>query len=49
MRLLVPIGLLAWVVTLFILHQGMHSSGCQLEAQWAQQNDEVYDRELEVN
>ena len=49
MRALVPIGLLAWMVGLFIAHQRIHAGGCVTEARWASQNDEVYDRELEVN
>tara|TARA_B100001939_G_C16768060_1_gene541349 strand:- start:110 stop:259 length:150 start_codon:yes stop_codon:yes gene_type:complete len=49
MRALVPIGLLAWVVALFVVHQSIHAGGCMTEANWASQNDEVYDRELEVD
>ena len=49
MRALVPIGLLAWMVGLFVAHQRIHAGGCVTEARWASQNDEVYDRELEVN
>ena len=49
MRALVPIGLLAWMAGLFVAHHRMHAGGCQTEARWANQNDEVYDRELEVN
>ena len=44
-----PIGLLAWMVGLFVAHQQIHAGGCVTEARWASQNDEVYDRELEVN
>jgi len=49
MRALVPIGLLAWMVSLFVAHHQIHAGGCVTEARWASQNDEVYDRELEVN
>ena len=49
MRALVPIGLLAWMVGLFVAHHQIHAGGCVTEARWATQNDEVYDRELEVN
>ena len=49
MRALVPIGLLAWMVGLFVAHHQIHAGGCVTEARWASQNDEVYDRELEVN
>ena len=49
MRALVPIGLLAWMVGLFVAHRQIHAGGCVTEARWASQNDEVYDRELEVN
>ena len=49
MRALVPIGLLAWMVGLFVTHYQIHAGGCVTEARWASQNDEVYDRELEVN
>ncbi len=49
MRALVPIGLLAWMVGLFVAHNQIHAGGCVTEARWASQNDEVYDRELEVN
>ena len=49
MRALVPLGLLAWMVGLFVAHQQIHAGGCVTEARWASQNDEEYDRELEVN
>jgi hypothetical protein len=49
MRALVPIGLLAWMVGLLVAHHKIHAGGCVTEARWASQNDEVYDRELEVN
>ena len=48
MRWLVPIGILGWMVGLFIAHHEIHAGGCMTEARWASQNDEVYDRELEV-
>jgi hypothetical protein len=34
---------------LFVAHHQIHAGGCVTEARWASQNDEVYDRELEVN
>lgn len=49
MRWLVPIGILAWLAGLFVAHHQIHSGGCMTEARWASQNDEVYDRELEVD
>ena len=49
MRWLVPIGILAWLAGLFVAHLQIHSGGCMTEARWASQNDEVYDRELEVD
>ena len=49
MRALLPIGLLAWMAGLFVAHQNLHAGGCQTEASWANQNDEIYDRELEVD
>ena len=49
MRALVPIVLLAWMVGLLVAHHQIHAGGCVTEARWASQNDEVYDRELEVN
>ncbi|MBL6738780.1 MAG: hypothetical protein ISP81_01435 [Synechococcus sp. BS301-5m-G54] len=48
MRWLVPIGILAWMAGLFVAHHAIHAGGCMTEARWASQNDEVYDRELEV-
>ena len=49
MRLMIPIGLLAWLVGLFVAHHQLHAAGCLTEAKWANQNDEIYDRELEVD
>ena len=49
MRWLVPIGILGWIAGLFVAHHEIHAGGCTTEARWASQNDEVYDRELEVD
>ena len=48
MRALAPLGLLAWMASLFVAHHRVHATGCLTEARWAFQNDEVYDRELEA-
>lgn len=47
-RYLVAIGLVGWVLVLFVEHQRLHGRGCITESKWAVQNDEIYDRELEV-
>ena len=47
-RYLVAIGLVGWVLFLFVEHQHLHGRGCITESKWAVQNDEIYDRELEV-
>ena len=48
LRYLVAIGLMGWVFVLFVEHQRLHDRGCLTESKWAVQNDEIYDRELEV-
>jgi hypothetical protein len=47
-RQFIAIGLLSWFVSIFLVHQDIHSKGCLSEAAWANQNDEYYDRELSV-
>ena len=48
LRFLIAIGLLVWVLWLFVEHQRLHDRGCLTESAWTTQNDEIYDRELKV-
>ena len=48
LRFLIAIGLLGWVLWLFVEHQRLHDRGCLTESAWTTQNDEIYDRELKV-
>ena len=48
LRYLIAIGLMGWVFVLFVEHQRLHDRGCVTQSKSAVQNDEIYDRELEV-
>jgi len=48
LRFSIAIGLLGWVLWLFVEHQRLHDRGCLTESAWTTQNDEIYDRELKV-
>ncbi len=48
LRFFVATGLLGWTFWLFVEHQRLHDQGCLTESAWTTQNDEIYDRELQV-
>ena len=48
LRFSIAISLLGWTIWLFVEHQRLHDRGCLTESAWTTQNDEIYDRELNV-